>query len=199
MTDAGHGLDAIGYGAYFADQLPALGGAFTPARIAIAHGESYIAWTDRGACKAVLAGKQADRWQQAIDRPQVGDWVAGTSSESGDALSIEHLLARRTCLMRQASGGRGAAQVIAANVGGTPPTITSLYNDPALFKNYPFHADILQALLHASVRPKSPVYQVVSIDISHLVSPPSGISPQSAEQSMVRQLNNALQSKGLVP
>ncbi|HEY5361098.1 MAG TPA: ABC transporter substrate-binding protein [Streptosporangiaceae bacterium] len=90
-------------------------------------------------------------------------------------------------------------QVIAANVGGTPPTITSLYNDPALFKNYPFHADILQALLHASVRPKSPVYQVVSIDISHLVSPPSGISPQSAEQSMVRQLNNALQSKGLVP
>ena len=116
MTDAGHGLDAIGYGAYFADQLPALGGAFTPARIAIAHGESYIAWTDRGACKAVLAGKQADRWQQAIDRPQVGDWVAGTSSESGDALSIEHLLARRTCLMRQASGGRGAAQVIAANV-----------------------------------------------------------------------------------
>jgi multiple sugar transport system substrate-binding protein len=90
-------------------------------------------------------------------------------------------------------------QVIAANVGGTPPTITSLYNDPALFKNYPFHADILQALLHASVRPKSPVYQVVSIDISHLVSPPSGISPTSAEQSMVRQLNNALQSKGLVP
>jgi multiple sugar transport system substrate-binding protein len=90
-------------------------------------------------------------------------------------------------------------QIIAANVGGTPPTITSLYNDPALFKNYPFHADILQALQHASVRPKSPVYQVVSIDISHLVSPPSGISPTAAEKSMVRQLTNALQSKGLVP
>jgi multiple sugar transport system substrate-binding protein len=92
-----------------------------------------------------------------------------------------------------------ANQIIAANVGGTPPTITSLYNDPALFKNYPFHADILQALLHASVRPKSPVYQVVSIDISHLVSPPSGISPTAAEKSMVHQLTNALQSKGLVP
>jgi multiple sugar transport system substrate-binding protein len=90
-------------------------------------------------------------------------------------------------------------QIIAANVGGTPPTITSLYNDPALFKNYPFHADILQALQHASVRPKSPVYQVVSIDISHLVSPPSGISPTAAEKSMVHQLTNALQSKGLVP
>jgi multiple sugar transport system substrate-binding protein len=90
-------------------------------------------------------------------------------------------------------------QIIGANVGGVPPTITSLYNDPALFKNYPFHADILQALEHASVRPKTPVYQVVSIDISHLISPPSGINPASTEQTMVSQLNNALQSKGLVP
>jgi hypothetical protein len=39
----------------------------------------------------------------------------------------------------------------------------------------------------------------VSIGISHLISPPSGISPQSTEQSMVSQINNALQSKGLIP
>src|SRR5579859_4689114 len=90
-------------------------------------------------------------------------------------------------------------QIIGANVGGVPPTIVSLYNNPALFKNYPFHADILQALEHASVRPKTPVYQVVSIDISHLVSPPSGISPAGTVNSMVGQLNNALQAKGLVP
>jgi multiple sugar transport system substrate-binding protein len=90
-------------------------------------------------------------------------------------------------------------QIIGANVGGVPPTITSLYSNPVLYKDYPFHADILNALEHASVRPKTPVYQVVSIDISHLVSPASKISPQSTEQSMVRQLNNALQSKGLVP
>ena len=90
-------------------------------------------------------------------------------------------------------------QIIGANVGGVPPTITSLYNDPALFKNYPFHADILNALEHASVRPKTPVYQVVSIDISHLVSPPEGINPASTEKSMANQLNSALQSKGLVP
>jgi multiple sugar transport system substrate-binding protein len=90
-------------------------------------------------------------------------------------------------------------QIINANVGGVPPTLTSLYNDPALFADYPFHADILQALEHASVRPKSPVYQVVSIDISHLVSPPGGINPAATEKSMVSQLNDALQSKGLVP
>ena len=90
-------------------------------------------------------------------------------------------------------------QIIGANVGGVPPTITSLYNNPKLFKDYPFHADILSALEHASVRPKSPVYQVVSIDISHLVAPAVGISPAGTEQSMVTQLGNALQSKGLVP
>jgi multiple sugar transport system substrate-binding protein len=90
-------------------------------------------------------------------------------------------------------------QIIGANVGGVPPTITSLYSNPVLYKDYPFHADILNALEHASVRPKTPVYQVVSIDISHLVSPPSSINPSNTEKSMVRQLNNALQSKGLVP
>jgi ribosome biogenesis GTPase / thiamine phosphate phosphatase len=116
MTDAGSTLEAIGYDAYFADQLPPLGGVLTPARIAIAHGESYVAWIDQGVCKAVLAGKQAERWPRAIDRPQVGDWVAGRYAESGGALSIEHLLERRTCLIRQASGGRGVAQVIAANL-----------------------------------------------------------------------------------
>jgi multiple sugar transport system substrate-binding protein len=90
-------------------------------------------------------------------------------------------------------------QIIGANIGGVPPTITSLYNNPVLFKDYPFHADILQALEHASVRPKTPVYQVVSIGVSHLISPPAGISPSSTEKSMVSQINNALQSKGLVP
>jgi len=90
-------------------------------------------------------------------------------------------------------------QIIGANVGGVPPTLTALYSDPALFKNYPFHADILNALEHASVRPKTPVYQVVSIDISHLVSPPGGISPTGTEATMRSQLNDALQSKGLVP
>jgi ribosome biogenesis GTPase / thiamine phosphate phosphatase len=115
MTDAAWSLEAIGYDAHFATRLAALGGALVPARIAIAHGESSIAWTARGTCKAVLVNR-LDRWREAINRPQVGDWVAGTTAEPGDVLMVEHLLERRTCLMRQASGGRGVAQVIAANV-----------------------------------------------------------------------------------
>ena len=49
------------------------------------------------------------------------------------------------------------------------------------------------------MRPKTPVYQVVSIDISHLISPPAGINPTGTEQKMASQINDALQSKGLVP
>jgi trehalose/maltose transport system substrate-binding protein len=90
-------------------------------------------------------------------------------------------------------------QIINADIGGVPPTIASLYNNPKLFADYPFHADILKELEDASVRPKSPAYQVVSIDISHLVSPAAGINPKGTEQAMTSQLNNALQSKGLVP
>jgi multiple sugar transport system substrate-binding protein len=90
-------------------------------------------------------------------------------------------------------------QLIAATKGGLPPTIASLYNDPALFADYPFHADILTALQTASVRPKTPAYQNISIVISHLVSPPAAINPVSTEKSMVSQINDALQSKGLIP
>jgi multiple sugar transport system substrate-binding protein len=90
-------------------------------------------------------------------------------------------------------------QLVAATKGGLPPTIASLYNDPALFKDYPFHADILAALQAATVRPKTPAYQSLSIVISHLVSPPNKINPASTGKTMTSQLNDALQSKGLVP
>ena len=90
-------------------------------------------------------------------------------------------------------------QLIGAIVGGVPPTIASLYSDPKMFPDYPFHADILYSLEHASVRPKTPLYQVVSIDISHLTSPPAKINPVSTEKKMSSDISNALQSKGLVP
>jgi multiple sugar transport system substrate-binding protein len=92
-----------------------------------------------------------------------------------------------------------ANQLNSAIKGGLPPTIESLYHDPAMFPAYPFHADILTALQQASVRPKTPAYQNISIVISHLVSPPAGIDPVPTEQSMKGQINEALQSKGLIP
>jgi multiple sugar transport system substrate-binding protein len=90
-------------------------------------------------------------------------------------------------------------QLIAATKGGLPPTIESLYDDPALAKDYPFHAEILTALKNASVRPKTPAYQNVSIVVSHSVSPPNSIDPKSTEQKISGQIKDALASKGLIP
>ncbi|HZV10816.1 MAG TPA: ABC transporter substrate-binding protein, partial [Novosphingobium sp.] len=74
-------------------------------------------------------------------------------------------------------------QLNAAVKGGLPPTLESLYSDPALFPDYPFHAEILSSLQNASVRPQTPAYQSVSIVISHHVSPPAGIDPPATEQA----------------
>ena len=90
-------------------------------------------------------------------------------------------------------------QLIGATVGGVPPTIASLYNNPKLFPDYPFHADILSALQNASVRPQTPFYQVVSIGLSHQISPPTKIDPAATEQSMISQINDALAVQGPGP
>ena len=68
-------------------------------------------------------------------------------------------------------------QLLAATEGGLPPTLESLYSDPAMFPDYPFHAEILTSLQNASVRPQTPAYQSVSIVISHHVSPPAEHRP----------------------
>ncbi|MCW2656659.1 MAG: transporter substrate-binding protein, partial [Jatrophihabitans sp.] len=50
-----------------------------------------------------------------------------------------------------------------------------------------------------SVRPKTPAYQNVSIVVSHAVSPPSSINPDSTEKTISSQIKDALASKGLIP
>jgi multiple sugar transport system substrate-binding protein len=132
--------------------------------------------------------------------PQVTPGVPAKVTIGGIDLAVSAYSAHKSLAFQAALCLRDAQnQLVGANVGGVPPTIASLYNNPALFANYPFHADILQELENASVRPKTPVYQVVSIDLSHLISPASGISPAGTISSMTSQINNALQSKGLVP
>lgn len=90
-------------------------------------------------------------------------------------------------------------QVRNAVKGGLPPTIESLYTDPSFINGgYPFAPAILTALKNGSVRPKTPAYQSVSLQISYTLSPPSSIS--SGKVATLRgRINDALNSKGLVP
>lgn len=116
MPDAIFDLEQAGYDAHFRAALEALSGALVPARIAAAYGESYSAWTAQGPRQAVILARRLVEWRDAAQRPQVGDFVAGSFSAGSDSLHIEHVLPRRTCLTRLAAGGRGEAQVIAANL-----------------------------------------------------------------------------------
>jgi multiple sugar transport system substrate-binding protein len=90
-------------------------------------------------------------------------------------------------------------QLTAAVKGGLPPTLASVYNKPQMQSAYPFRKLILQQVNNGAVRPKTPLYQVVSVAISHQVSPPSSINPVSTEQNMKTQINNALTGKGITP
>jgi multiple sugar transport system substrate-binding protein len=92
-------------------------------------------------------------------------------------------------------------QLIAAIKGGLPPTIESIYANPTpdFVKNYPMYQAIHESLTNASVRPKTPAYQSVSIVISHALSPPGGQNPKSVVDSLHGQIKDALNSKGLIP
>ncbi len=90
-------------------------------------------------------------------------------------------------------------QFLAAVKGGLPPTLMSLYDEPGFIKAYPMAAAIKASLLSASVRPKTPAYQNVSIVISHAVSPPAGINPPATLAAIKSGIVNALADKGLIP
>src|SRR5215472_15176230 len=90
-------------------------------------------------------------------------------------------------------------QLNAAIKGGLPPTLASVYSNPQMQSAYPFRRLILAQVNSGAVRPKTPLYQVVSVAISHQISPPSSIDPPSTENSLRTQINNALQGKGLTP
>ena len=132
--------------------------------------------------------------------PQVVPGMPAKVSIGGVDLGVSAYSQHKALAFKAALCLRDAQnQLLGATEGGVPPTIESLYHNPKLYPDYPMHADILKALQTASVRPKTPIYQVVSIDISHTVFPASGINPTGTVNALKGQLNNALQSKGLVP
>ncbi|WP_309235572.1 ABC transporter substrate-binding protein [Streptomyces sp. TRM64462] len=90
-------------------------------------------------------------------------------------------------------------QITAAVQGGLPPTLRDLYSDQEFTARYPFADAIFQALENASVRPRTPAYQNVSIVISHTLSPPSAIDPRRSVRTIERQITDALESRGLIP
>jgi multiple sugar transport system substrate-binding protein len=85
----------------------------------------------------------------------------------------------------------------AAIKGGLPPTLDSLYNDPAFKKAYPFGDLIRREVATGAIRPQTPAYSDVSLAIAKTVSPPSNIQLDGFVDNLRSKLSDALQSKGL--
>ncbi|MDX6658179.1 MAG: trehalose/maltose transport system substrate-binding protein [Solirubrobacteraceae bacterium] len=86
----------------------------------------------------------------------------------------------------------------AAVKGGLPPTLASLYNDPAFVKTYPFAGLIRKQLENGAVRPETPAYADVSLAIAKAVSPPTQIKTKGFVAALRGTLEDALKSRSLL-
>lgn len=82
---------------------------------------------------------------------------------------------------------------------GVPPTIARLYDDPEIAEAYPMKDDILAELEDAAVRPLTPAYQNVSTVLSASLSPPQSIRPEQTANELRKSIQDALESKGVLP
>ncbi len=83
--------------------------------------------------------------------------------------------------------------------GGLPTVRTSLYSDPQFQARYPMYAIIRQQLTDAAVRPVTPDYEAVSIRLSAALSPITAIDPEATADELTRQVQKAVDGKGLLP
>jgi multiple sugar transport system substrate-binding protein len=89
-------------------------------------------------------------------------------------------------------------QRLAARLGGLPPTLESLYDDPVVRETFPF-ADTLRATLRDAVeRPQTPLYSDVSLAISHTLHPLRNIDPPVTAARLRKAVERALRSEGLL-
>jgi multiple sugar transport system substrate-binding protein len=89
-------------------------------------------------------------------------------------------------------------QILAAQEGGLLPTIEKLYEDPRIREAFPF-SDLVRATLRDAVlRPKTPVYNDVSLAISRTLHPMRSIEPKSDVERLRSKIDRALRSKGLL-
>lgn len=89
-------------------------------------------------------------------------------------------------------------QRLAAVLGGLPPTIAALYDDPEVRERYPF-ADLLRETLRDGVqRPQTPFYADVSLAISRTLHPMRDIDPNGDVERLRQAVSRALASEGLL-
>lgn len=110
-------LDLLGWSDFFAHSFDTYRNAgFTPARVAIAHRESYLLYSNTGDLTAEVTGKFRHQARSLQDFPAVGDWVVIRTQTGEGRATIHAVLPRKSKFSRKLAGGVTEEQVIATNV-----------------------------------------------------------------------------------
>ena len=83
--------------------------------------------------------------------------------------------------------------------GGLPAARASLYSDPQFQAKYPMYDIIRRQLTNAAARIATPVYQAVSTRLSATLSPINEIDPDRTADELTRQVQKAIDGRGLLP
>jgi multiple sugar transport system substrate-binding protein len=96
------------------------------------------------------------------------------------------------CLIQPANQSRDAIK------GGLAPVATSIYDQPAFDKAYPFHQLIKQQLQTYGIRPQTPAYADVTLAIQKSLSPTSNINPNTVVSTLRNEIKLSLSSSALL-
>ena len=113
----GGGLEALGWGPFFADAWKAVATeGLVPARVVAAHTRLLRLRGEAGETLAEASGRLRHEARGSADRPAVGDWVAARLPGGDDRAQVMAVLPRRTAFLRRAAGDATVVQVLASNV-----------------------------------------------------------------------------------
>jgi multiple sugar transport system substrate-binding protein len=115
------------------------------------------------------------------------NWGVGTYTKHP-----EEAFAAAACLRNEAS------QRLYAQLGGLPPTLAAVYDDPKFKKDYPFADLIRKQLDNGAVRPKSPAYADVSLGVYTALWPPKSVDPKTSVAQLRETIEQALDSRALL-
>lgn len=121
------GPSDLGWGPFFQEQIDRLPHNLVIGRVALAQRGHYQLLGAEGPFVAEIGGRLRHEATGPLDLPAVGDWVAASPGAPGSPLLVQHVLARRTALVR-GKGPAGVAQILAANVD-VVGIVTSLNED----------------------------------------------------------------------
>ncbi|MFC7613080.1 ABC transporter substrate-binding protein [Actinokineospora soli] len=132
--------------------------------------------------------------------PAIDPANTGTATIGGFNLAVSAYSEHKAEAFEAAKCLRSAeSQKFSAINSGVPPTIESVYDDPEMAEPYPMRDAIREELKKAAVRPLTPAYQNVSTLISTILSPPSAIDPKATADRLRSEVQDALDSKGVLP